>query len=77
MLTLPSWSGYRLIIHILDRATGIIAAPSTAPAPVTAAAVAKSEEIAQPDSKAGGKAQVVTPWDVQGEIDAEGKAMEM
>ncbi|KAI5454976.1 tryptophan--tRNA ligase [Naganishia albida] len=58
-------------------ATGNIAAPSTAPAPVTAAAVTKSEEIEQPQSKTGGKAQVVTPWDVQGEIDAQGKAMEI
>lgn len=61
----------------MNSATGNIAAPSTAPAPITAAAAAKSEAIAQPDSKTGGKAQVVTPWDVQGEIDAEGKALEM
>ncbi|KAJ9106151.1 hypothetical protein QFC21_001294 [Naganishia friedmannii] len=45
-------------------------APSTAPAPVPSAVAEKSET-------AGGKAQVVTPWDVQGEIDASGKAMEI
>lgn len=50
-------------------ASGIIAAPSTAPAPVP-------ESVAA-ETKGESKAQVVTPWDVQGEIDAEGKAMEM
>jgi hypothetical protein len=45
-----------------------VTAPSKAPAPVPSQI---AEESAKP------AAQKVTPWDVQGEISADGKALEM
>lgn len=52
-------------ISILFSIKSEVAAPSKAPAPVTGDAPAKPA------------AQLVTPWDVQGEISADGKALEM